>query len=173
MSDSMQGDEVVVELSRLAQVIDDVGGDLYDAINRLTKAVEALGSARSEKAAPAVTARRLAEDMAAFMKEMNWPESAKEPYEPPKVTRMVHADLTPEERLAVERCATCGLAECQCLEKLLLRSLQENAIKGFHEHLDACQQCRDNPFALCKDGEGLLLKAGKSVAAIKFNENLP
>lgn len=27
----------------------------------------------------------------------------------------------------------------------------------FHDHLDACRQCRENPFNLCRVGQGLFL----------------
>lgn len=30
-------------------------------------------------------------------------------------------------------------------------------MKAFHAHLDACEQCRTQPFNLCGDGERLLL----------------
>lgn len=30
---------------------------------------------------------------------------------------------------------------------------------AFHAHLDICQQCRDNPFALCAEGSKLLHQA--------------
>lgn len=28
----------------------------------------------------------------------------------------------------------------------------QDAIAAFHEHLDACSQCRNHPFALCEEG---------------------
>jgi hypothetical protein len=30
----------------------------------------------------------------------------------------------------------------------------------FHEHLDACQQCREHPFALCPTGNAFLAEVG-------------
>jgi len=30
------------------------------------------------------------------------------------------------------------------------------AIKDFDDHLDACRQCREHPFELCRTGERLL-----------------
>lgn len=35
----------------------------------------------------------------------------------------------------------------------------------FHEHLDACRQCEENPFDLCAAGQALLEKAGRAIAA--------
>ena len=32
-------------------------------------------------------------------------------------------------------------------------------IQAFHEHLDECSQCRDNPFGLCSKGVELLKAA--------------
>ena len=34
---------------------------------------------------------------------------------------------------------------------------QAECITKFHAHLDECQQCRENPFRLCKVGAPLLL----------------
>ena len=33
---------------------------------------------------------------------------------------------------------------------------QQDPVKAFHDHLDACEQCRNNPFALCPTGLKLL-----------------
>lgn len=30
---------------------------------------------------------------------------------------------------------------------------------AFHRHLDGCQQCREHPFALCREGEILIRAA--------------
>lgn len=35
----------------------------------------------------------------------------------------------------------------------------------FHDHLDICRQCRENPFRLCPTGARLLKQAGE--AALK------
>lgn len=31
--------------------------------------------------------------------------------------------------------------------------------RAFHDHLDACQRCRDNPFELCAHGARLMREA--------------
>lgn len=33
----------------------------------------------------------------------------------------------------------------------------------FHNHLDKCKTCRENPFALCSTGQWLLTSFGQSV----------
>ena len=87
------------------------------------------------------------------------------------------AELPPEEAAAPkpanpevgwnkvrpERCASCGLAECQCLETKLRKSIAANATRAFHSHLDGCYQCRNNPFSLCAAGASLLRTAGLAV----------
>lgn len=35
-------------------------------------------------------------------------------------------------------------------------------IAAFHEHLDACRQCREHPFDLCGPGTQLLFRAARS-----------
>ena len=62
-----------------------------------------------------------------------------------------------------DRCATCGLVECGCLETTLRKSIAANASRAFHSHLDGCYQCRNNPFDLCKAGASLLRTAGLAV----------
>ncbi len=37
----------------------------------------------------------------------------------------------------------------------------------FHEHLDICEQCRDNPFNLCPSGEIILVQTVNKI----MNEN--
>lgn len=34
--------------------------------------------------------------------------------------------------------------------------IPEDLVKAFHAHLDVCEQCRNNPFALCPTGLKLL-----------------
>lgn len=34
--------------------------------------------------------------------------------------------------------------------------MNKNAIDAFHEHLDKCSQCRENPFGLCAEGVKLI-----------------
>jgi hypothetical protein len=34
----------------------------------------------------------------------------------------------------------------------------------FHQHLDVCEQCRDNPFALCVIGDRLLREAAEAIS---------
>ncbi len=31
--------------------------------------------------------------------------------------------------------------------------------RGFHDHLDVCEQCRNHPFSLCPVGEEILAKS--------------
>jgi hypothetical protein len=38
------------------------------------------------------------------------------------------------------------------------------AQKAFHEHLDKCEQCSKNPFALCPVGDCLITKAAQWLA---------
>ena len=35
---------------------------------------------------------------------------------------------------------------------------------AFHDHLDACEQCRENPFDLCEVGKPLLIACGEPAA---------
>jgi hypothetical protein len=48
-------------------------------------------------------------------------------------------------------------------------------IKNFHDHLDECPQCMNNPFDLCKKGSELLKKTMNKDLKPKFqkliNEN--
>ena len=37
-----------------------------------------------------------------------------------------------------------------------------SAETDFYDHLDACKQCRENPFALCRIGKLLLMLAAAS-----------
>lgn len=47
---------------------------------------------------------------------------------------------------------------------------QYELIDEFHEHLDRCDQCRNHPFDLCKEGESLLKKAaGQDVSGTNTN----
>ncbi len=43
--------------------------------------------------------------------------------------------------------------------ELVLPQPTGDLIAAFHEHLDACSQCRNHPFALCAEGAKRLLKA--------------
>jgi len=38
---------------------------------------------------------------------------------------------------------------------------QINDPKDFHDHLDECEQCRNNPMSLCPEGELILIKVTK------------
>lgn len=38
---------------------------------------------------------------------------------------------------------------------------KKDATERFHEHLDGCKQCRENPFELCGLGVILIQQAGK------------
>lgn len=38
----------------------------------------------------------------------------------------------------------------------------------FHDHLDVCKQCRDNPFGLCQVGTGLINEAAKLEPSLKM-----
>jgi len=44
-------------------------------------------------------------------------------------------------------------------------SLNIPEIDKFHNHLDVCKQCRDNPFGLCTVGASLLQQAGSAADA--------
>lgn len=35
----------------------------------------------------------------------------------------------------------------------------KSAMDRFHDHLDVCDQCREHPFALCREGDRLLTAA--------------
>jgi len=41
----------------------------------------------------------------------------------------------------------------------------------FHEHLDNCHQCKNNPFNLCKRGQELLQKAATENELITLSQN--
>ena len=47
-----------------------------------------------------------------------------------------------------------------------------DSMKRFHAHLDACKQCRDNPFGLCKTGEALLVATSEEDAFIGMRKIL-
>lgn len=34
----------------------------------------------------------------------------------------------------------------------------------FHAHLDACRQCREHPFALCVEGQRIILEAAANLS---------
>lgn len=74
-----------------------------------------------------------------------------------------YSDMQSRSHQPGDRCGACGLAECSCLETLLRRSLADNATRAFHVHLEACYQCRNNPFSLCAEGSKLLRAAGDAV----------
>ena len=38
---------------------------------------------------------------------------------------------------------------------------------AFHDHLDACKQCADNPFALCPVGAQLIEKAAREILPVR------
>lgn len=42
----------------------------------------------------------------------------------------------------------------------------------FHAHLDACKQCRENPFDLCADGQRLIAEAAAKLSEQSFAEPL-
>lgn len=44
--------------------------------------------------------------------------------------------------------------------------------KAFHDHLDLCQQCRDNPFGLCPVGFGILTAESSPLPASTTEENV-
>jgi len=46
----------------------------------------------------------------------------------------------------------------------LVTDITRGRIDSFHAHLDACQQCRDNPFDLCPTGAKLLRAAASGVS---------
>jgi hypothetical protein len=35
-------------------------------------------------------------------------------------------------------------------------TIPEKLQKTFHDHLDLCKQCRENPFGLCDDGQNIM-----------------
>lgn len=41
---------------------------------------------------------------------------------------------------------------------------------AFHKHLDTCQQCREHPFELCREGDVLIRAAGIEIQRNKFKE---
>ena len=40
---------------------------------------------------------------------------------------------------------------------------QEPIHNAFHDHLDACRQCADQPFNLCPDGEIIIRKTAEDM----------
>lgn len=49
---------------------------------------------------------------------------------------------------------------------------EKSALDRFHEHLDACARCRNNPFDLCSTGLPIFIAAGQEAAA-KLGVALP
>lgn len=43
----------------------------------------------------------------------------------------------------------------------------KDPVEKFHDHLDECKQCRENPFHLCPAGEQLLLAVQIKTPEIK------
>lgn len=42
--------------------------------------------------------------------------------------------------------------------------MEDDITKPFHDHLDKCKQCRENPFALCEVGALLIqITAGRAI----------
>jgi len=75
-----------------------------------------------------------------------------------------HIVTIPREYLPAES-AHVWRAECSCGFKSANRLTPRQAerdrdahhhVERFHDHLDACPQCRDHPFALCLVGHELL-----------------
>lgn len=43
-------------------------------------------------------------------------------------------------------------------------------VNKFHEHLDVCEQCRENPFDLCKSGLMILNKTVNEIILSNVND---
>lgn len=50
----------------------------------------------------------------------------------------------------------------------------DDPVQNFHKHLDACKQCRENPFSLCPTGSELLkLGATNSCDILRIFDSQP
>ncbi len=49
----------------------------------------------------------------------------------------------------------------------------QDMIDAFHNHLDVCARCREQPFNLCSVGAPLLKKAGDAILGSSASPSIP